>query len=49
MKSRAEVLQSIQTKIRLLHLAYSTEQAYGGKAAQSAALGSGSLDLGFGI
>jgi integrase len=28
MKSRAEVLQSIQTKIRLLHLAYSTEEAY---------------------
>ena len=28
MKSRAEVLKSVQAKIRLLHFAYSTEQAY---------------------
>ena len=28
MKSRAEVLNSVQAKIRLLHFAYSTEQAY---------------------
>ena len=32
MKSRADVLQSIQAKIRLLHLAYSTEEAYCGWA-----------------
>jgi hypothetical protein len=31
MKSRAEVLLSVQAKIRLLHLAYSTEQAIGQK------------------
>ena len=30
MRSRADVLQSIQAKIRLLHLAYSTEVAYCG-------------------
>ena len=30
MKSRADVLKSIQVKIRLLHLAYSTEEAYCG-------------------
>ena len=30
MKSRADVLQSIQAKIHLLHLAYSTEEAYCG-------------------
>jgi len=30
MKSRAVVLKSIQVKIRLLHLAYSTEEAYCG-------------------
>ena len=30
MKSRADVLKSIQAKIRLLHLAYSTEEAYCG-------------------
>ena len=30
MKSRADVLQSVQAKIRLLHLAYSTEVAYFG-------------------
>ncbi|HEY4248962.1 MAG TPA: tyrosine-type recombinase/integrase [Lacunisphaera sp.] len=32
MKSRADVLKSIQVKIRLLHLAYSTEEAYCGWA-----------------